>query len=82
MVEAGDAVDTGFDAEEEAELTVVDKERSCLDCKKRNVCTVFQTAGGVLHPESWEGTDEPPIHLPDLAVICDEFEPREESENG
>lgn len=59
--------------DDEETIDVIDPDRSCMNCKKRNVCTIFQQAS-FLHPERWEGPDDPPIQQDRLAVMCDEFE--------
>lgn len=64
-----------LDDEEDA-LTVIDEERSCMNCTKRNTCVIFQKAG-FLHPDRWEGPDDPPIRQDELAVTCDEFEAKD-----
>lgn len=63
------------DAEERFEM--VDTERSCMNCAKRNTCVIFQKAS-FLHPDQWEGVDEPPIRQDRFAVMCDDYEEMEE----
>jgi len=65
--------------EDEAKLEAIDPERSCMNCSQRNTCVVFQKAS-FLHPEKWEGPDDPPIRQDKLAVVCEEYDPIEEDE--
>lgn len=70
--------DLDLDVEEEPEEVELDlTDKSCLDCAHRNTCVIFQKFGQMVHPEQWEGPDDPPIGVDELAVICDDFQPEE-----
>ena len=81
----GDLLDDGDDAEDELStsppeqnLEVIEANRSCSDCAKRDVCAVYGNIKPQVEGEIPQRTGgEPAFEADDLAKICELYDPVE-----